>query len=115
MSNLQKHQGKIFDGSNMPEFYRYIADYLDEYGAPVDYGLEFNLDDNNWKISEAGLLSILKNLSNDGCYKYRPTPLTKTMYNIHTGEAVEVPVDIQVTVSVAGSYYTESLLKLTSK
>ena len=98
MRKLEQYQGMIFDGSNMPEFYRYIADYLEEHPDCTEgFGVEFSVCNGDWVESDSSINIIINSVLRD-TYRYRPAPLTRTMYNIHTGEAVEVPIDFKYTV-----------------
>jgi len=97
MNNLQKHQGKIFTKDNLPDLMEYLADYMREYpDCEEGFGLEYRTSHNEWVENEDELEDTF---AYSFGFAYRPAPLTKTMYNIHTGEAVEVPINESDTIS----------------
>jgi len=110
MSNLQKHQGKIFTKDNLPDLLEYLADYMREYPECKEgFGLESMSRFHDWSSSRVGKIGhIIHDLSIGSEFKYRPAPLTKTMYNLHTGEAVDVPVEVAETLGVVNFRFLDS-------
>lgn len=94
MNNLKKHQDKIFTKDNLPDLLEYLADYMREYpDCEKGFGLQCEGGLSGWRDSKSTFSQILSMAENHE-WSYRIAPLTKTMYNIHTGEAVEVPLDV---------------------
>jgi len=116
MNNLQKHQGKIFTKDNLPDLLEYLADYMREYPeCKKGFGLELKAFKDEHLPSEVGCSQIISLICLNG-EVYRPIPLTKTMYNIHTGEAVEVPDNIRLeSIAFSGANPAEVRRKLTDK
>lgn len=96
MSNSQKHQCKIFTKDNLPDLLEYLADYMREHPECKEgFGLEFRGPTNVWKENKDNLWTTISDVYS---IEYRPAPLTKTMYNIYTGEPVEVPENTKLEI-----------------
>jgi len=119
MTKLKRWQGVTFTKDNLPDLLEYLADYMREYpDCEKGFGLESWSAFHDWMVVDTRIGNIFDNLYGASTVEYRPAPLTKTMYNIHTGEAVEVPIDESDTISAVCKVAlpaVESVEKLFSK